>query len=181
MLPFILPLRQPLLAPGASGRAGLTRHPRSRGRIPGLLSARGDTVSIQIADSRDAPVARNEGQPAMRWAFLIIAVAAVVMLFGMQPKYAAYFAFLVLFINFATVCLQYDDPIKRARRRVAMRLSQMHPKGADPEFYQRLQSATPTPTADERRVRYGPLTVLNLATGIAATGLLVWAVVMRLT
>ena len=130
------------------GAGSLKRHTRWRARIPGLIFAGGDTSPIQIANSRDAPAARKEGQPVMRWAFLIIAAAAVVTLFGVPPWYAVYFAFLVFFVNFATVCLQYDDPIKRARRRVAMALSQMHPSGADPDFYQRLQSATPRPTAD---------------------------------
>jgi hypothetical protein len=115
----------------------------------------------------------------MKWAYLIIAVAAVVMLFGVGPAYVVYLAFLVLFVNFATLCLQYDDPIKRARRRMADQLSQLKPGGRHADLYQRLQSATPKPTADDRRVRYGPMTFLNIATGIIAAGLLVWGIVLR--
>jgi hypothetical protein len=63
----------------------------------------------------------------MRWAFLIIAVCAVVALFGVGPAYAVYAAFLVLFLNFATLCLQYDDPVNRARQRVAEQLSHLKP------------------------------------------------------
>jgi len=115
----------------------------------------------------------------MRWALLIVAVAAVVMLFGVGPAYAVYAAFLVLFVNFATVCLLYDDPLRRARQRVAQRLAQLKPGGRNAELYQRLQSATPKPTADDRRVRYGAMTLLNIATGLAAAGLLIWGIVLR--
>ncbi|MHC4710566.1 MAG: hypothetical protein ACYTA3_09100 [Planctomycetota bacterium] len=115
----------------------------------------------------------------MRWAFLIVAVGAVVMLFGVGPAYAVYAAFLVLFVNFATLCLQYDEPLKRARQRVAERLSLLKPGGRNADLYQRLQSATPKPTADDRRVRYGPLTLLNIASGLAAAGLLVWGILLR--
>jgi hypothetical protein len=115
----------------------------------------------------------------MRWAFLIIAVGAFAMLFGVGPSYAVYVAFLVLFVNFATVCLQYDDPLKRARQRVTDQLSTMKPGGKQADLYQRLQSATPKPTAEDRRVRYGPMTLLNIATGVAAAALLVWGIVLR--
>lgn len=115
----------------------------------------------------------------MRWAFLIIALCAVVMLWGVGPTYALYAACLILFVNFATVCLQYDDPIKRARKRVAGQLSRLKPGGGHADLYQQLQSATPKPTADDRRVRYGPMTLLNIATGLAATGLLVWGILLR--
>jgi hypothetical protein len=117
----------------------------------------------------------------MRWAFLIIGVAAVVLLFGVGPEYAGYVAFFVLFANFATVCVQYDEPLRRARHRVTERLSRMKPSGRNAELYHQLQSAAPRPTADDRRVRYGTMTLLNIATGLAATGLLVWAIVLRVT
>jgi len=109
----------------------------------------------------------------MRWAFFIIAVCAVVMLWGVGPEHAVYIAFLVLFINFATVCLQYDDPIKRARLRVVHQLSRLKPGGKNADLYQRLQSTTPRATAEDRKVRYGPMTLLNIATGLTAAGLLV--------
>ena len=115
----------------------------------------------------------------MRWAFLIIGVAAVVMLYGVGPGYAVYVAFLVVFVNFATLCLQYDDPIKRARHRVAEQLSQLKPGGRHADLYQRLQSAAPQPTADDRQVRYGAMTILNIATGVASAGLLVWGILLR--
>jgi hypothetical protein len=115
----------------------------------------------------------------MRWAFLIIAVCAVVALFGVGPAYAVYGAFLVLFVNFATLCLQYDDPVRRARARVAERLSGLKPGGRNADLYQRLQSSAPKPTADDRRVRYGAMTFLNIATGLVAAGLLVWGILLR--
>ena len=115
----------------------------------------------------------------MRWVFLIIAVCAVVVLWGVGPEYAVYVAFLVLFANFATVCVQYDDPIRRARGRVADQLSRLKPGGRNADLYQRLQSSSPDPTVADRRVRYGFMTLLNIATGLAAAGLLVWGILLR--
>jgi hypothetical protein len=117
----------------------------------------------------------------MRWTFLIIAACACAVLWGVGPEFALYAAFLVLLVNFATVCIQYDEPLRRAQARVADQLSRLKPGGEHADLYQRLQSATPEPTAAERHVGYGPLTLLNIATGLAATGLLVWALVLRAT
>jgi hypothetical protein len=121
----------------------------------------------------------RKGKATMRWIFLIIAVCAVVALFGVGPEYAPYLAFFVLFANFATVCMQYDDPIRRARQRVAERLKLLKPRGGDFDLCQRLQSTEPKPTDDDRRVRYGLVTILNIATGLIATGLLVWGILLR--
>jgi hypothetical protein len=44
---------------------------------------------------------------------------------------------------------------------------------------QRLATAPIAPTASDRHLGLGPMSVLNLATGIAAIALLIWGVVLR--
>ena len=111
----------------------------------------------------------------MRWAFLAVAVCAFALLIRVGPQYGIYAAFVVMVVNFTTLCLQYDDPVKRARQRIAARLSRLRP---DVDLHQRLESAPVTPTAADRRVQYGPMTLLNIATGLAAIGLLIWGVML---
>jgi hypothetical protein len=45
---------------------------------------------------------------------------------------------------------------------------------------QRLATAPITPTAEDRRLGLGPMTLANFATGIAAIGLLIWGFVLRI-
>ena len=113
----------------------------------------------------------------MRWTFLGIAFCAFASLWGVGPGYALLIAFLVLFTNFATFCVLYDRPSDRARERVAAQLRTLHPYA---DTAQRLATAPVTITAADRHLGIGPMTILNLATGIAATCLLIWGVVLRL-
>lgn len=113
----------------------------------------------------------------MRWAFLAAAVSAFAILFGVGPRYGLYAAFLVMFVNFATLCLQYDDPIKHARARVAAQLRGLN---RNTDVAQRLETAKVKPTAEDRRRQMGPITLLNLVSGLAAIGLLVWGIMLWL-
>lgn len=113
----------------------------------------------------------------MRWTLLATAGCAFASLWGVGPGYALFAAFLVLFANFATFCVLYDRPKDRARLRIADRLRRLHP---NTDLAQRLETAPITPTAADRRLGFGPMTLLNLATGIAGAGLLVWGVVLRI-
>jgi hypothetical protein len=112
----------------------------------------------------------------MRWAFLGIATCAVVSLWGIGPGYALFAAFCVLFANFATLCVLYERPKNRARSRIADRLRRLHP---NTDMAQRLATATITPTAADRRLGFGPMPLLNLATAVAGGGLLIWGIVLR--
>jgi hypothetical protein len=111
----------------------------------------------------------------MRWAFLGAAVCAFAILLGVGPRYGVYAAFVVMSVNFATLCLQYDDPIKRARARLAAQLSRLNPSS---DLAQRLQTVVVKPTAEDSRVQFGLMTLLNFATGLAAIGLLIWGIVL---
>lgn len=112
----------------------------------------------------------------IRLAFLAVAVAAFVVLWGVAPGYGLLVAFLVLFAHFATTCILYDRPKDRARLRVAAQLRGML---ANSEEAQRLSTRRIVPSADDRRLGIGPMTALNFATGIAAAGLLIWGIVLR--
>jgi hypothetical protein len=113
----------------------------------------------------------------MRWAFLAAAVCAFVILLGAgQPKAGLYAAFVVMGVNFATLCLQYDDPIKRARARVAAQLRGLN-KNTD--VAQRLETAKITPNAADRRRPFGLVSFLNFTTGLAGILLLGWGVTVR--
>jgi hypothetical protein len=112
----------------------------------------------------------------MRWTLLAIAGCGFASLWGVGPGYALFIAFLVMFANFATFCLLYDRPKERARLRVAEYLRRLHP---NTDMAQRLATAPIAPTASDRHLGLGPMSVLNLATGIAAIALLIWGVVLR--
>jgi hypothetical protein len=117
----------------------------------------------------------------IRWIFLIASIGAVAVLFGVEPKYPLYSSFVVLCINFATFCLQFDDAVNRARQRVNSQLSRLGPAGLHAEEYQRLQSATLKTTVDDRATRYGPMTIANIVSGLAGIGFLLWGIVLRIT
>jgi hypothetical protein len=77
----------------------------------------------------------------------------------------------------ASFCVLYDRPKDRARLRVTGQLRRMQP---NTDAAQRLATASIAPTAQDRHLGFGPMTILNLATGIAGAGLLVWGIVLRI-
>lgn len=117
----------------------------------------------------------------MRWIFLLAGIAAVAALYGAGPQLALPIAFAVLSVNFTTFCLQYDDPLKRARQRVAATLSTMTPGGIHAQEYQRLQSAAPNVTTEDRETRYGVITIAGIVSGVLSLGLLTWGIVLRMS
>jgi hypothetical protein len=112
----------------------------------------------------------------MRWAFLGIAVCGFASLWGAGPEHGLLLAFLVMFVNFATFCLLYDRPRERARLRVTEQMRHLHPN-SDPAH--RLSTAPVTTSAEDRRLGLSPMTILNLATGVAGIGLLAWGLALR--
>jgi len=114
----------------------------------------------------------------LRGAFLIAGVAGFALMIAFGSQIAIFAAFGVLFGNFATVCLQYNDAMDRARARVAGRLGRLHPNS---DAHQRLESQALKPTAEDRQHQMNAMTSANLATGIAclafcAWGLYLWVV-----
>jgi hypothetical protein len=112
----------------------------------------------------------------MRWWFLGISACAVVSVWGVGPAYALLAALCVLFANFATLCVLYERPRNRARSRVEDRLRLLNP---NTDLAQRLATLPIKPTAADRRLGFGPMPLLNLCTAVAAGGLLIWGVVLR--
>lgn len=113
----------------------------------------------------------------MRWTLLGIAACAFASLWGVGHGYVLFAAFLVLFANFATFCVLYDRPKDRARLRVTDQLRRMQP---NTDAAQRLATAVIAPTVADRHLGFGPMTILNLATGIAGIGLLAWGIMLRI-
>lgn len=110
---------------------------------------------------------------------MIINVAAAVALYGVQPPLLFGIALALLAVNFATFCLLYDEPLKRAQHRVDQQLLQISGKGVHAEEYQRLQSTKIKPTDADRKFRLTPMSSANLASGVAGALLLAWAVIAR--
>ena len=115
----------------------------------------------------------------MGWLYMLASAAAAVLFFNQQPTIAFFIALAVLSTSFATFCLLYDDPAKRAAHRVQQRLNQISGKGIHAEEYQRLQSQDAAVTSDDRKFRLSLLSALNVASGVAGAGLLAWALVLR--
>jgi hypothetical protein len=114
------------------------------------------------------------------WLFMLACGAAVGLLFGVAPHIAFYIAFAVLAVNFATFCLMYDEPFKRARNRTEQQLLQISSKGVHAEEYQRLQSRKVVATAEDHRFQLTLTSGLNLISGIAGVGMMCWGAIARI-
>jgi hypothetical protein len=114
----------------------------------------------------------------MRWIFLAVGVGAVVLLYSFGSQYGTIAAFVALGVSFTTFCLQYDDPLNRARHRIANRMSSLSTGGAPTEEYHRLQTAPVMVTTADRQMRYTTMTWFNFAGAAASIGLLIWGIVL---
>ena len=115
----------------------------------------------------------------MGWIYMIVSLAAAAMLYGTGHRPELIAALIVLSISFATFCLMYELPMNRAKQRIAGQLASISSRGVHSEDFQRLQSMSVTPNADEKAFRWTPLSAMNMATGVAGAALLVWAIVVR--
>ena len=111
----------------------------------------------------------------LRWLFLSAGVAAFAIMLGVGSQFTVFLAFGLLFANFATMCVQFDGPVDRARARMKATLLTLHPNS---DAHQRMETAAIKATPADRRHPMNLLTVLNLATGIACIGMLVWGVML---
>jgi hypothetical protein len=117
----------------------------------------------------------------MMWFGMFATIAAVPLMYGVGPPWGLWLALIALAVCFATFCLLYDEPVRRARARMARRLADIAPNGAMSEEFHRLQSSALQPTAEERAMRLGPMLVANLAAGAAGTALVVWGIALRIS
>jgi len=116
----------------------------------------------------------------MRWIYMMLSGAAAYLFYGNGPTLAFYCSLLVLAISFATFCLLYDEPLRRATNRINIRLSQITARGINADEFQRLQSQAAVASADDKRFRITPLSMANIASGIVGAALLLWAVMIRM-
>ena len=83
----------------------------------------------------------------MKWIFLAAAIASCFLIYNQAHQYVLFAAFGIAFINFATFCMQYEDPANRARFRAEERLKQLKPGGVDADELSRLRARSSPPTA----------------------------------
>lgn len=116
----------------------------------------------------------------MKWIFLAAGIVSVYLVYGHTHQYVLFAAFAAAFINFATFCIQYEDPAKRARNRAEERLKQLKPGGLHADEQARLRSAKPNITAEDRATRWNAMTLLNLVSGLAALGFCAYGIMARM-
>lgn len=114
----------------------------------------------------------------LRWLFLVAGIAAFAILFAVGSQLTVFLAFGLTFGNFATMCIQFDGPVERARARMKARLFALQPHS---DAHQRMETATIKATSADRRHPMNTITALNLATGIACFAMLAWGVVLWVT
>jgi len=116
----------------------------------------------------------------MGWLYMIISGAAAGLSFGAEPKIVFYISLAVFAASFASFCVLYDEPLKRARGRIAERMGRLSGQGIHADEFQRLQSMAVTPTDEDKQFRLTFMTGVNVVSGILGLGMLVWAVLIRL-
>ena len=116
----------------------------------------------------------------MGWIYMILSGIAAGLSFGAEPRIAFYLSLAVFAASFASFCLLYDEPLKRARGRMVERMGRLSGQGVHAEEYQRLQSMAVTPTDEDKQFRLTLMSGINVASGIAGLGMLVWAALIRL-
>ena len=114
----------------------------------------------------------------LRWLFLSAGIAAFAIMLAVGSQLTVFLAFGLMFANFATMCIQFNAPIDRARARMTAKLLALHPNS---DAHQRMETATIKATSADRRHPMNTMTVLNLATGIACFAMLAWGVVLWAT
>ena len=115
----------------------------------------------------------------MGWLFMIINIAAAVALYGVHPVFLFGIALALLAINFATFCLLYDEPLRRAQHRVTQQMAQISSKGAHAEEFQRLQATKIVPSQGDRKFRLTAMSGVNIASGIGGAILMIWGFIWR--
>ncbi len=116
----------------------------------------------------------------LKWIFVTAGITSVALLFGRASLYFMIGSFGVAFANFATMCLQYEEPANRARARMRERLAHMKPGYQHSEEFQRAQSSTPKVLPEDRALRWDVLTVINLVSGVAALGLCAYGLMLMM-
>lgn len=113
----------------------------------------------------------------MKWIFLAASLASMFLVYDQLHQYVLFTSFGIAFGNFAAFCLQYEVPAQRAQQRVDERL-QLGGLSADAQAS--LRSSKPPITAEDRAFRWDTLTMINVATGIAALGICAWGIMARM-
>jgi hypothetical protein len=113
----------------------------------------------------------------LRWLFLVAGIAAFPIMLAVGSQLTAIMAFGVLFGSFASMRIQFDGPIDRARTRMTAQLIGLQPSDA----HRQMATAKIRTTPADRRHPMNTMIVLNLATGIACFAIPAWGIVLWVT
>lgn len=116
----------------------------------------------------------------MGWLYMVMSGAAAGLFYGTGPRIAFFICLVVLGISFASFCLMYDEPLKRAGHRITERMGHISGHGIHADEYQRLKSMKVTATEDDKRFRLTLMSGVNVASGIAGAVMLGWGLMVRL-
>lgn len=115
----------------------------------------------------------------MMWLSLLASGASVPLMYGVGPGWAMWITMLVFGAAFTTFCLLYDQPVNRARHRIASQLAGVSSAGAMAEEHQRLRSMKVVPTEQDRRMQMTPMMLTLLISGAAGLAFCAWGIALR--
>jgi hypothetical protein len=122
--------------------------------------------------------ARKETDPMLRWLFLVAGIAALAIMFAVGSQIAIILAFGIVFGNFATLCIQFNGPVDRARARMRSQLVGLQ---WNSDAHQRMDTATIAVTPADRAHPMNTMTMLNIASGVACFAMLAWGIILWVT
>ena len=137
---------------------------------------------VDVLSSRKRPVQEFGAESVtvnMMWLSLIASGAAVPLMYGVGPGWAMWVSMLVFGTAFTMFCLLYDQPVNRARHRIASQLAGVSSAGAMAEEHQRLRSMKVIPTEQDRKMQMTPMMMALLGSGAMGVALTVWGIVLR--
>jgi hypothetical protein len=112
---------------------------------------------------------------------MLINMCAVVAWFGQKPGIMLGVSAALLAASFTAFCLMYDEPVNRARIRIAEQMTRISQHGVHADEYQRLQSMKVTPTAGDKKFHLTVLSGMGVASGLMGAVMLAWGLFARLT
>ena len=112
---------------------------------------------------------------------MLINVCAVVVWFGQKPGVMLGVSGALLAASFTTFCLMYDEPVNRARIRIAEQMRGISQHGVHADEYQRLQSMKIIPKDGDKKFRLTAMSGISIASGLMGAIMLACGLLARFT
>jgi hypothetical protein len=116
----------------------------------------------------------------VKWLNMLACGLAAALFYGAEPRIAFFISAGLLAVSFASFCLLYDEPLRRAGHRIHQRMGQISGQGIHADEYQRLQSMKVTTTEADREFQLTFVSAVNVGSGVAGAAMLVWALIVRI-